>query len=91
MKKLTVLLLATISLGAFAQNRKSNVKQAVSDDGKTMHITVKSNKDGKEINYDRTFAVTGMSKPQKDALLKRVNDSLGVTPPPAPPAPHKSR
>lgn len=85
MKTLAILLLSTFSLSASAQTKKSDVKQSVSDDGKTMHITVKSSKNGKAINYDRTFAVTGMSKRQKDALLKRVNDSLGVNPPPAPP------
>ena len=29
-----------------------------------------------------------LSQKQKDALLKRVNDSLGIHPPIAPPAPH---
>ncbi len=95
MKNLTILLLTTFSLGASAQTRTKtsmyktdDTKQSVSDNGKTMHITVKSSKDGKEINYDHTFLVSGMSQKQKDALLKRVNDSLGIHPPIAPPAPH---
>jgi len=95
MKNLTILLLATFSLGASAQTRTKtsmyktdDTKQSVSDNGKTMHIMVKSSKAGKEINYDHTFLVSGMSQKQKDALLKRVNDSLGIHPPIAPPAPH---
>ncbi len=88
MKKLAILLLSTFSLAVSAQTKKSDVKQSVSDDGKTMHITVKSNQNGKAINYDRTFMVKGMNQQQKDALLKHVNDSLGIKAPPAPPAPH---
>lgn len=96
MKNLTILLLSTFSLCASAQTRTKtsmyktdDTKQSVSDNGKTMHIMIKSSKAGKEINYDRTFLVSGMSQKQKDALLKRVNDSLGVYPPPPPPAPHR--
>lgn len=88
MKNLAILLLSTFSLCASAQTKKSDVKQSVSDDGKTMHITVKSNQNGKAINYERTFMVKDMNRQQKDALLKHVNDSLGIKVPPAPPAPH---
>lgn len=92
MKKLALLLLSTFSLYASAQIKTSttttkNVTQSVTDDGKTLHILIQGNQAGKQFHFDRTFAVIGMSATQKDALVKRVNDSLGVNPPPAPPAP----
>jgi len=92
MKNVFLLLLTTFSLSAFAQTKTStsrtDTKQFVKDDGKTMHIKINSNNAGKEINYDRTFSVKGMSKNQKDALVKRITDSLGINPPPPPPAHH---
>jgi len=95
MKNLAILLLSTFSLCASAQNRTKtstyktdDTKQSVSDDGKTLHIMIRSSKAGKEVKYDHTFLVSGMSEKQKDVLVKRVNDSLGINPPPAPPAPH---
>lgn len=91
MKTLAILLLSAFSLAASAQSKTSSyktndTKQSVSDDGKTLHIMIKSNKDGKAVKYDRSFDVKGMSKLQKDALVKRVNDSLGINPPLPPPA-----
>ncbi len=95
MKNLAILLLSTFSLCASAQSRTKtstyktdDTKQSVSDDGKTMHIMIKSSRAGKDVKYDHTFLVSGMSQNQKDTLLKRVNDSLGITPPPPPPAHH---
>jgi hypothetical protein len=92
MKKLTILLLAAFSLSASAQTKtatsKSDTKQTVKDDGKTLHLTINSSKNGKEIKYDRTFKVAGMSAAQRDALVKRITDSLGVSQPSPPPAPH---
>jgi hypothetical protein len=95
MKTLAILLLTTFSLAASAQTRTKtssyqtdDVKQSVSDNGKTMHVTVKSNKNGNHVNYDHTFEVIGMDQKHKDALLKRVNDSLGIKPPLAPPTDH---
>ena len=95
MKNLAILLLSTFSLCASAQTRTKtstyktdDTKQSVSDDGKTMHIMIKSSRAGKDVKYDHTFLVSGMSQNQKDALLKRVNDFLGISPPPPPPAHH---
>lgn len=91
MKKLVVLLLSTLSLCASAQTKTEhiNTRQSVKDDGKTLHLTINSsNKAGKKLYYDHTFQVAGLSKKQKDALVKNVTDSLGIVPPPVPPAPH---
>ncbi len=95
MKTLAILLLTTFSLTAAAQTRTKtstyktdDIKQSVTDDGKTLHIMIKSSKAGKDVKYDHTFLVSGMSQNQKDLLVKRVNDSLGIHPPIAPPAPH---
>lgn len=92
MKKLTTLLLTAFSLSAMAQTKtetsKSDTKQTVKDDGKTLHLSINSSKNGKAIVYDRTFAVAGMSTAQRTALVKKIADSLGVSQPPPPPAPH---
>lgn len=93
MKKLAVLLLAGISLSAVAQTKTSSsktddTKQSVSDNGKTLHILIKSSRNGKTVKYDHSFDVKGLNKQQKDALVKHINDSLGINPPPAPPAHH---
>ncbi len=92
MKTLAILLLSAFSLAASAQSKTSSyktndTKQSVSDDGKTLHIMIKSNKDGKAVKYDRTFPVVGLNQIQKDVMLKKITDSLGIYPPPAPPAP----
>ncbi|MGI4729093.1 MAG: hypothetical protein ACRYFL_01785 [Janthinobacterium lividum] len=90
MKTLAILLLSTISWCASAQTKTTyaDTKQSVKDDGKTLHLTISSNQKGKKLYYDHTFQVIGLSKKQKDALVKNVTDSLGIVPPPAPPAPH---
>lgn len=94
MKILAILLLSTFSLCASAQTKtttssNTNTKQTVKDDGKTLHININSIKNGKAIHYDHTFTVQGMSKAQREALVKKVTDSLGVSQPPPVPAPHK--
>lgn len=91
MKTAAILLLSTFSLCASAQTKTdyTNTKQSVKDDGKTLHLTISSNKQGKKLYYDHTFQVAGLSKKQKDALVKTVTDSMGIVPPPASPAPHK--
>ncbi len=93
MKTLAILLLSTFSLCASAQSRtttsKSETKVIVKDnDGKNLYLTINSSKGGKEINYNHSFHVQGMNKQQKDALIKKITDSLGVSQPPPPPAPH---
>ena len=92
MKKITLLLLIAFSLKASAQTKtsvsRSDIKKSVKDDGKTLHITINGSKGRKEIKYDRTFTVAGMSAAQRDALVKRISDSLGVSQPSPPPAPN---
>lgn len=87
MKTLSILFLSIFSLSASAQTKTtrshSETEQTVKDDGKTLHLTINSRKADKQINYDRTFAVAGMNQKQKDALVKKVTDSLGIVPPPA--------
>lgn len=86
MKTLAILLLSTFSLCASAQTKTehADTRQSVTDDGKTLHLIISSNQKGKKIDYDHTFLVAGLSKKQKDALVKKVTDSLGIVPPPAP-------
>ncbi len=91
MKTLTILLLSTFSLCAAAQSRKttskSETKVIVKDnDGKNLYLSIHSNKGGKAVNYEHTFNVQGINQQQKDALVKKIADSLGVSQPPPPPA-----
>lgn len=83
---LTIALLS-VSMAGLAQSRSSNVVSNINDDDKTLSIQVAGTVDGREVNYNRQFRVTGMSKAQKDALKERVMDSLGLGPVPTPPKP----
>lgn len=90
-----LLLLLCVSFGASAQQQRVN--KSVNDDGKTLDVHYEINRNGKHVRYDRTFKVNGLSAAEKDRLVSRIEDSLGVnltppTPPtqptsPTPPAP----
>jgi hypothetical protein len=81
MKILYTFLLSACSIAVVAQTKtnKSRVSQRVSDDGKTMHITVTGDVDGRTVNYDRTFNVANLSQAEKTALKNRIADSLGTS------------
>ncbi|RYE27132.1 MAG: hypothetical protein EOP42_19690, partial [Sphingobacteriaceae bacterium] len=92
MKTSAILLLSAFFFSASAQTKtttstNTNTTQTVKDDGKTLYISISSSKNGKEIKYDRTFAVAGMSAAQRTELVKKITDSLGVSQPPPAPAP----
>lgn len=79
MKIISTFLLSVCCLAASAQKKShNNFSQHIHDDGKTMSIVIEGNSDGRTVNYNRTFNVTGMSPMQKDALTKRITDSLGM-------------
>lgn len=80
MKILYTLLLSACSLAAVAQtqNSKNRVSQRVSDNDKTMHISINGDIDGRAINYDKNFDVTHLNQAEKDALKQRIADSLGL-------------
>ncbi|GAA4410373.1 hypothetical protein GCM10023187_34860 [Nibrella viscosa] len=77
MKTLLTLLLLSAGLTAVAQ--RSSLHQEINDNGKTLRIRVDAEQKGRaEIHYQRTFDVKGMSKEEKEALVSRVIDSLGI-------------
>ncbi|GAA4461752.1 hypothetical protein GCM10023189_37590 [Nibrella saemangeumensis] len=77
MKTLLTLLLMSAGLAAVAQ--RSSLHQEINDDGKSLRIRVDAEQKGRaEVHYQRTFDVKGMSKEEKEALVSRVIDSLGI-------------
>jgi hypothetical protein len=90
MKIILTSLLLILSLAVTAQQSRSSyatTSTSISDDDKTLSIQVEGTVNGKDVRYDRTFSVVGMSKVQKEALKARVLDSLGMGEPPKPPMP----
>lgn len=88
MKLVLASLLMLASLAAIAQSSvHSTVNTEINDDDKTYSIRIDGDRNGKEIHYNRTFNVAGMSKTQKEAMKNRVLDSLGLGEGPPPPQP----
>ncbi|QJD98186.1 hypothetical protein HH214_21055 [Mucilaginibacter robiniae] len=81
MKKITyiVLLSGLIGSAAAQQKQHTSFSNSIHDDGKTMSVSFYGSTNNKTVDYDKTFAVAGMSQTDKDALLQRIADSLGVT------------
>ena len=84
MKSLIFVIAGFVSLSLSAQQKNVSINHNISDDGKKLSITIKGTVDGKPIDYNRTFDVTGMSKDDRNALKERVYDSLGLPTPVAP-------
>lgn len=89
MKSLLILVLLNVGFAATAQtSRQSTTNTQIGDDGKTMSVRVEGQVDGRPIDYRRTFDVARLSSSAKDALKRRIFDSLGIgelSKPPAPP------
>lgn len=79
MKPTAFLLTCFIAFAASAQNKTNSVSQSVHDDGKVLTLKINAIKDNTIIDYNQQFDVTGWSKLQKDAMVRRITDSLGVT------------
>jgi hypothetical protein len=56
----------------------SSVHTTVREHGDTMTLKIIGTRNNAPLNYDRTFKVKGMSKQEKDAIVRRITDSLGV-------------
>jgi hypothetical protein len=91
MKTILTSLLLTLSIAATAQTQThsshSRTHSSITDDDKTLSIQIEGTVNGKDVRYDRTFSILGMSKVQKEALKSRVLDSLGMGEPPTAPKP----
>ncbi|MDT3401661.1 hypothetical protein [Mucilaginibacter terrae] len=99
MKTLITILFSTVCLTAMAQkSSKESLSESVHDDGKTMSVKISGDVNGRSVNYSNKFNVKGMSTAEKDALTKRITDSLGIksshqptpTTPPTPPATNRT-
>lgn len=68
------------------QTSYRNVNTSINDNGKNeLSIQILAEEaDGKQLRYNRTFNVAGLTKAQKDALKNHVLDSLGLSSTPAP-------
>ncbi|QJW91470.1 hypothetical protein HNV11_19840 [Spirosoma taeanense] len=79
MKPFLSLFFFLVGFAALAQkSTHSSLNTSINEDGKTMSIRAEGQRNGRVINYDRTFDVTRLSNAERDALKKRVLDSLGI-------------
>jgi hypothetical protein len=65
------------SVCSFAQS-KQTVRKSIDDDGKIMRVNLVVSTADLSLNYDKSFAVTGLSEIQKKMLVDHLIDSLGV-------------
>jgi hypothetical protein len=70
--------LLAFSVCSFAQSNQT-VRKSINDDGKVMRVKLVVATADLSFNYDKSFAVTGMSETQKKLLIDHLIDSLGVT------------
>jgi phenylpyruvate tautomerase PptA (4-oxalocrotonate tautomerase family) len=88
---IAILILSTSVYMANAQTKVSqNLKKSVSDDGKTLQVFVKGYYNQNPVYYNKRFDVAGWNQTQKDALVKRITDSLGIASAPTAPKPPAS-
>lgn len=85
MKKFLTLILALGNFIAFGQSR--NISKSIQDDGRLVSVHVSGTVDGRNIAYDHTFDVSGMSKSERMALKDKVMESLDLSAPTTPEAP----
>ncbi len=78
MKRIALtIILAAVSTWSLGQ-QKTQLSRSIDDNGRNLEIRVKGNIEGKEVDYSRSFDVTGLSKSDREALARRVMDSLGI-------------
>ena len=73
------LLFSTFSLFVQAQKKEhSSVSKIINDDGKTLTLTIDASFNNHKVYFTNTYDVVGLNQKQKDALVKRVTDSLAI-------------
>lgn len=80
MKSLLLPAVCMLSLGALAQ-KSISTKQSINDDSRQLSIVINGEANGKTIEYDRVFDVTGMPHLQQNASTERVYDIPGLPSP----------
>jgi len=101
MKKIGLLLIAAaFTQGASAQNSRGGdtaISKNVNDDCKKMHVKLSYSINGQQLKkFDQSYNVVGMTKAEKEAIVNRIMDSLGIpnpvtVPPPPPPQPPRKK
>ena len=66
-----------------ARSVTSTVHSSVHEHNDTMVVTITGTRNKGPFNYNRNFNVKGLSKQQKDAIVRHVTDSLGIGPVPS--------
>ncbi|HEV7380772.1 MAG TPA: hypothetical protein VGN64_13325 [Dyadobacter sp.] len=89
---LAAVILAGASATAFAQ-KHNHISRSIDDDGNKLSISINGTIDGKNIHYDRTILVAGLTKKERKDITQEVFDSLGLgsIEVPATPEPPRSR
>lgn len=86
MNRIPLLFLLLVSSVAVAQ--RQHVSKSVTDDGKTLDVHYEVDRNGQHVRYDRTFKIRGLSAVEKERIVARIEDSLGINvTPPTPPTP----
>jgi Secretion system C-terminal sorting domain len=75
MKKM-LFLLGLIAVTAQAQNRQTS--KSVEDNNGQLRIQISTEENGKKTNFNRSYSVEGLTPEEKQALVDRVCDSLGL-------------
>ena len=88
MKSLLLIVSVFSVLSLFAQKNIS-ISHSINDNGNQLSIKINGSVNGKVVDYDKTFDVTGMNKDQRNAIKRHVYDSLGLPDPVGPVAPLK--
>ena len=71
--KISQLILFTMFISCRGRN---NIKTTVTENNGELTIQVDANKNWKDIHYDKTFDIRGMTKSQRDSIVHHVFDSL---------------
>jgi len=74
MKYFITILFISLCITASAQTKDVNIH----DNGKTLNLKYKSGSGDNQVNFDNTYDVSGLSKQQKDLLIRRVIDSVSL-------------
>ncbi len=77
MKFIATIFLIGFSLCGVAQ-KSSTSTRSTDDNGKTLKLTLQVRNDSTSLDFERLFDVKGMDKNQKDNLINKIIDSLGV-------------
>lgn len=78
-KTILSLITVLILVAAIACGRGTHIKRSVSYQGDTMRVKVYAKVNGRQVHdYDKEFNVAGLSKAEKDAIAKRIMDSLDL-------------